>query len=396
MPSPLSDETVDMFRLLADGQWHPYEELKAKIAARIAPGRAWRRYQNDLEARREQKGNPTYDTDLDEDERIKYGGLRLAQGSISKWKGKGVIVQDLDGIKRVKLKHGFWPAGMPEGDVPVVEENIAGRADDGLVQESVPAEPKPRKASPKKESVPAPSAQDPPSEDLGVGEVTPEPSEPSEVPLPTVESPPARKEIKHDFLTRALSFGVTGPIYGPNPAIFHTRPLASLSGPQEAIEALEESIPAQYSRDDYLKAVEERFPQLVEPEAPVGERTEEKPVKPVMAAPSMPAFALKPSLTVEELPRCPECFGLIQDWEAHLAWHGAYVKRSELSGADLWSESQVRRVVSDELGSILDRFQVSMQGYLEQQFAQLSGLVVHFQKPAIPWAPLGQEVSEDG
>lgn len=374
MPSPLNQDSILMFRLLADEQWHSYDEMKAAIARQVSPGRAFRRYEQDLAAKRLARNEPTYDTYLSEDERIEFGGKRIAQATLSKWAGKGIIIQTLDGIKRVKLKHNFWPVGLDRDGVP--DENI---------KQSPAAAPEPE---PKVENAveDVPKEREPAPEAPGVGEGTKQGSEGSEVVTSTAKSPVPKDPRRADFLTRVLSEGVVGPIYGPDPASFHTRPLSNLSGPEEAITELEEAVPPEYSREDYLKAVEERFPQLVEPEA----------VAEPQAPDTTPVEIPPGSRVVTSLIMCTDCAGLIEDEAAHLQWHQDFVKREEATDAGLWNESRIREVIRDELGPILDRFQASMQGYLEEQFAQLSGLVVHFRGSSKQWTKVDPEVRQKG
>lgn len=384
MPSPLTDDSILMFRLLADEQWHSYDEVKSTIARQVAPGRAYRRYQGDLEAKREQKGDPTYDTNLSEDDRILYGAKRLAQNTLSKWASKGIIIQTLDGVKRVRLKKDFWPAGLERNS----DEHMKGSSRSAG---EVTSTPKPTKAAaaPKKAPEPAAVVQDPPPEDPGVGESAKAGVGPSESPLPTAEQAKPRVVRDYDFLTRTLGMGITGPIYTeePAPEIFHTRPLSMFSGPEEAIAELEAAVPEEYTREDYLKAVEERFPQLVEPEKAL---EEEIPPESPALVPAMPELP-EGSRVVTSLIRCTDCAGLIEDEAAHITWHSEFVKRSEAPDPGLWNESLLREAVRAELAPILDRFQVSMQGYLEEQFVQVTGLITHYRGSGQAWTKMSAE-----
>ena len=79
MATPPTDDTRQLFKLLADGGWHSYEEIRDEIARAVPPGRALRKYQERIDYARKQKGDPEYDTDLSEDDRIYYGQRSCAQ-----------------------------------------------------------------------------------------------------------------------------------------------------------------------------------------------------------------------------------------------------------------------------------------------------------------------------
>jgi hypothetical protein len=132
MATPPSDETKVLFRLLADGEWHLYDDVRNEIARLIPPGKGLRRYEQNVEYKRQYRQDPSYDTSLSEDDRIFYGQRMLAQAVITSWKGRGVIFTG-DGSsepKRLKIKPGAKPWG--------VELPGAGDDDDGLGVEPDP------------------------------------------------------------------------------------------------------------------------------------------------------------------------------------------------------------------------------------------------------------------
>lgn len=114
MPTPPSDETKQLFKLLAGGGWQLYEDIRDRLALTIAPGRALRRYEQNLEYKRRYRSEENYDTSLNEDDRIFYGQRMLAQGTITSWKGKGIDFtgDGRDEPKRIRLKPGFTTWGF--------------------------------------------------------------------------------------------------------------------------------------------------------------------------------------------------------------------------------------------------------------------------------------------
>lgn len=118
MATPPSDDTRALFKLIADGQWHDYEEIRDKIAAAVPPGRALRKYQERIEYARKYKGDPNYDTDLSEDERIYLGAKACGQIAISNWKGRGVQYDQSGERKRIRIKPGFSSWGLEAQGVP--------------------------------------------------------------------------------------------------------------------------------------------------------------------------------------------------------------------------------------------------------------------------------------
>ncbi len=76
MPHPLSETSRTLLRLLLDGHWHPLSEIKASLAARIAPGPAVRSY-NVKEAHREAVCGPRVRGEPSLDAKITFGRTNM-------------------------------------------------------------------------------------------------------------------------------------------------------------------------------------------------------------------------------------------------------------------------------------------------------------------------------
>lgn len=112
MATPPNDDTRYLFRLIADGEWHPYEAIRDKVADAVPPGRALRKYQERIDYTRRSKNDPHYDTDLTEDERIFYGQRGCAQGVITSWKGRGIQYRGEGADKQIRIRPGFKTWGV--------------------------------------------------------------------------------------------------------------------------------------------------------------------------------------------------------------------------------------------------------------------------------------------
>lgn len=112
MATPPNDDTRMLFKLIADREWHSYEEIRDKVAEAVPPGRALRKYQERITYARQQKNDPGYDTDLSEDERIFYGQRGCAQGVITSWKGRGLQFQGEGKDKVIRIRPGFKTWGV--------------------------------------------------------------------------------------------------------------------------------------------------------------------------------------------------------------------------------------------------------------------------------------------
>jgi hypothetical protein len=112
MATPPSDDSRTLFKLIADGSWHPYEEIRDRIAATVPPGRALRKYQERVAYARQYKNDPSYDTSASEDERIYLGAKACAQIAITSWKGRGVQYSGDGPNKQIRIKPGFKSWGL--------------------------------------------------------------------------------------------------------------------------------------------------------------------------------------------------------------------------------------------------------------------------------------------
>lgn len=80
--TPMSPEAQSLYRLLADGGWHPAETIRAQLAATIAPGKALRRYRN-RQASRERAGRLAIEHT--EAEAIAMGQNEIAGNMMRTW-----------------------------------------------------------------------------------------------------------------------------------------------------------------------------------------------------------------------------------------------------------------------------------------------------------------------
>lgn len=85
MAAPLNDDSKVLFRLLADRQWHNYEELLRGIEQMVPPGRAMRKYDQSVRLSRRGKADPDWDPGHDDATRIELGRRRIAYAAVSNW-----------------------------------------------------------------------------------------------------------------------------------------------------------------------------------------------------------------------------------------------------------------------------------------------------------------------
>jgi hypothetical protein len=313
--TPPAEESLELFRLLRDLQWHDFTDIKNAVAAKVAPGRAYRKYMEDLRSRRRQMGDPNYEPPHSESTRIELGARRQAQSVISGWSGKGVEIEKRDGRRWIRVKPGFRSLGIPgfEPDPPA-------------------------------------GGQDPDLKGAGAPEVPPAESEPSEADGERVLEEPRSRRGLADFVSKALTTSepVTAMVQDGEP-----EPEAVVAPEPEVVAPEPEAIFAP------------------EPEAVVAPEPETAPeAEPVeVHAASGSAW---PELTDERPGSCPDCGSSVLDWGVHDAWHRDYVKRSEQSDMALLNESQLRSLLTSVMGQHLDRFQEGMQSYLDQAFVQVN------------------------
>ncbi len=78
MPQPLSNESKELLRLLADGQWHDLATVRTELRARVPPGRALRNWETKEAAREAKTGPRKKNLNVPMDERIRIGQNTLA------------------------------------------------------------------------------------------------------------------------------------------------------------------------------------------------------------------------------------------------------------------------------------------------------------------------------
>lgn len=310
MATPPAEESLELFRLLRDLQWHDFTDIKNAVATKVAPGRAYRKYMEDLRSRRRQMGDPNYEPPHSESTRIELGARRQAQSVISSWSGKGVEIEKRDGKRWIRVKPGFRSLGIPgfEPDPPA-------------------------------------GGQDPDLKGAGAPEVPLAESEPSEADGERVLEEPRSRRGLADFVSKALTTGESNQVF---------------SSEGEPVTAMvQDGVP----EPEAVVAPEPEAVVALEPET----APEAEPVE-VHAA----SGSAWPELTDERPDSCPDCGSSVLDWRIHDTWHRDYVKRSEQPDMALLNESQLRSLLTSVMGQHLDRFQEGMQGYLDQAFVQVN------------------------
>jgi hypothetical protein len=187
MGTPLNDETKTLFRILADEQWHRYDEVKDAIAKTIPPGRALRKYEDRLKSSRAYRQPETVKV-ITEDEKILYGGRACAQITISSWKDRRAVISRTEaGDKWIKMKPGFEPWKLdPSIPAPSLPK---GLGEPGGSPEVPPGDSEPSTAAP---APVEPPAQPPPPEPVPVEPSSPDtPAPPPPDPAPAPEPEPA-------------------------------------------------------------------------------------------------------------------------------------------------------------------------------------------------------------
>ncbi len=93
MAAPMSSEARFLLKLLADGQWMPLAEVKTRLAAAVAPGKALRRYDRG-EASRQLRFGPRAGPELSDDEKIASGQKSIATDTINSLKLRYIELRD--------------------------------------------------------------------------------------------------------------------------------------------------------------------------------------------------------------------------------------------------------------------------------------------------------------
>jgi hypothetical protein len=223
MATPPSPDTIMLFKLLEDPEtWYGYYDIKTKIADKVAPGRAIRKYKQRLKESRELRGTPQTEIERTPSEMIRLGQMACAQVALTSWKGKGIMIRGEGPYKEIRVKPGFQSWGIVTEAEADGEEQDPGKESEGYtevppsdsersegsqqgpesvsepVAEALPAEPEPVAVEPapvaveaEPEAVPAapaePTAPEPPL-DEPVPEPTPEFEDEADL-GPTLDAP---------------------------------------------------------------------------------------------------------------------------------------------------------------------------------------------------------------
>ncbi len=122
-PKRLSSESKQLLRLLADGQWHLYDEIKEELMRLVPPGKAWRNYQLREEARVARHG-PRTRGEPDQAEQIRSGQLTLATQAFNSMGHSYIEFKDEGGLlgeRYVRLRpehHGTLVEPDPHDEPP--------------------------------------------------------------------------------------------------------------------------------------------------------------------------------------------------------------------------------------------------------------------------------------
>lgn len=130
MPTPLSDEAVNLLRILADGRTWTYDDLVSALAPLIAPGKAIRRYRAGESYRATQVG-PRIKAELSDARQIQSGQRTIAREIIRNALRRHVDeIQTPDGIM-LRLKEGVVPPDTrPFLSGPPAQKSVTEPADD--------------------------------------------------------------------------------------------------------------------------------------------------------------------------------------------------------------------------------------------------------------------------
>jgi hypothetical protein len=308
-----------LFRLLADGEWHNYQTVKFAIAATVPPGRALRKYQERLRQTRELRRDPNTEIYRSDDEQIRLGAAACAQITMTSWRGKGIIVRGEGPDKEVKVKPGFKTWGL---------ENAAGEGQDPGKEPEGYTDLPPRDSEPSETSaLPAEEASEPEPEPQSAPEPDPEPvSEPA--------AEPAMAEL--DALTVMQQPAPTDSVL--------------LTGPE----------PTQW------------VPPAGSPfAAPAPERsTTEATAEPIEAIPE-PTEGSSQYVTNVPVQICPECTMAVVDLAEHERWHAELKASNAGKELALVDKEMLVTLVGDVMRQALEDFQVGMQDWIEERFAEV-------------------------
>lgn len=165
MATPPNDDTKVLFRLLVDQQWHSYWEVRDAIAKTIPPGRALRKYEEGVSFRRRYKhGNdPSYDSNLTEQDRIEYGARSCAGITITSWTRSGALLRRGEGRdKEIRVKPGWTSWGIPGYEPGTGEQDSAHQEQGDVARSSTdrpPEDSEPLETAPVHAQEPSPAVE---------------------------------------------------------------------------------------------------------------------------------------------------------------------------------------------------------------------------------------------
>lgn len=309
MATPPSPDTIMLFKLLEDPEtWYGYYDIKTKIADKVAPGRAIRKYKQRLKESRELRGTPQTEIERSPSEMIRLGQMACAQVALTSWKGKGIMIRGEGRYKEIRIKPGFQSWGIVTEAEAGGEEQDPGKEAEGYT-EVPPSDSEPSEGSRQgPESVSEPVAEPQPAV---VETVEVPPDEPADIPTFTVDE-----------------------VFGEQPAQPEPTPVPEQPEPEPAPE------PAPVVEDDLVD------------------------FDPALDAPS-------PMVSIYEVETCPDCGMGMTDKAIHEEWHEQLRRVTSTSGSAFVDPETLRTLVEGVMRQALTRFQANMQNWLETQFAEL-------------------------
>jgi hypothetical protein len=148
MPASLSIEAQYLLKLLADGEWHDLELTKVRLAGKIAPGKALRRYMKRV-ADRELREGPRKSELIPESEQIASGQRILAGVAVNSMKKKYVECRDSPDGRQIRVRPNAPHRLLNEPSTDDTKEDIqADGGVDALLPAPVMEEPRPAATCP--------------------------------------------------------------------------------------------------------------------------------------------------------------------------------------------------------------------------------------------------------
>lgn len=113
MPSPMSEESKALLRMLADGQEHRLAEVLSRLAEAIAPGRALRKYE-ERASNYHAKYGERKSAELSDDQKITSGQRYLAKRAVNSMKVNYIVITETATGPMVKLRPGVEIPSFPK------------------------------------------------------------------------------------------------------------------------------------------------------------------------------------------------------------------------------------------------------------------------------------------